>query len=94
MPRIEQWSVCFTDPYAAPEVSRPSVQGNVYGREPRFPDGHPIQTSTIVKVEGKYVTTKSGTVYELGEPDPDYVTWCLANGFGFDRDNPLRIKKA
>ena len=34
----------------------------------RFKDGQEICTSTVVKVEGGKVHTKSGSVYKLGTP--------------------------
>ena len=47
------------------------LMGLVYGK-PGFDDGDLIQTSTIKEVGETSVTTFSGSVYELGEMNPDY----------------------
>lgn len=75
MPRLEDWAVTFRefDPYKAPEQQRSSLCGNVYGHE-KFPDGQYIVTSYVVNVndEKEEITTRSGTVYTLGETSAAY----------------------
>ena len=71
--RIEFWSVITTNanPYAAPELISPRLQGRVYGH-PRIKDGEYVSTSTIIGVKNGLVLTRSGSEYQLGEVDPDY----------------------
>jgi len=79
MVKMENWSLMLDtpplDPFKAPEQHRPKLrlQGNVYGHKD-FPEGSFVTTSSIKEVDhGKQtVTTSSGSVYELGEPNPDY----------------------
>ena len=78
--KIKNWSITGTqDPYQPPELRGHRVLGNVYGH-PVFEDTHFIRTSDIVDAGGGEITTKSGSVYELGEPDEEYVSWCRENG--------------
>lgn len=73
MIRMENWSVCYypTDPYGSPEQCTAILRGQVYGH-PRFSEGQNISTSSIVgKIDDK-VATASGSVYILGEVDPNY----------------------
>ncbi len=76
--KLDNWWV-YRDPYQAPEVPIMSLKGHVYGH-PKHKDGNLIRTSDIVSTEGRYVTTKSGSVYELGEPALEYVQWLKDNG--------------
>lgn len=77
--KIENWYVTDDgNPYNPPEYARKMIGGEVYGN-PRFPDGHKIVTSSITKVDGRIVTTNSGSVYELGTPSPDYINWLKEN---------------
>lgn len=61
------------------------VWGNIYGN-PRFEDGTWVHTSTVLKVEGRTITTKN-SVYELGEIDKGYKSLI---GDSYDHDNPLK----
>jgi hypothetical protein len=79
--RLENWNtVGYGDRYGPPELVSLHLQGDIYGREPRFKDGSFVTTSRIVKVEGNKVETYSGSTYELGTPDPIFVKWCQDNG--------------
>ena len=70
--KMENWAVVFTDhEYTAPELRVPKLGGNVYGH-PRFEDGEEVVTSRIVSIENKKVLTESGSLYELGEINPNY----------------------
>lgn len=68
MPKLEKWSVGghHPDPYYPPEFQQPALHGIVYGHH-RKSDGSEVTTSPIVGVEGEFVKTESGTLYELGE---------------------------
>lgn len=92
--KLEEWSVCNrpADPYQAPELWSTILSGKVYGHS-RFPDGTHIDTSLIVKAEGRIVHTYSGTQYELGIPEQKYVEWCAKNGIQIDKDNPIKFKE-
>lgn len=78
---LENWSVCSplrdSCVYLPPEVTGIAVQAKSSDR-PGFEDG--IVTTRIVNVAGRVVTTKSGRQYQLGRPDPDFVTWCQVRG--------------
>jgi hypothetical protein len=72
---LENWFLVIDNPYSPPEISIPSLKGDVYGHE-SFEDGSHIQTSRVVDIKKRMVTTISGSEYTLGEPDEDYVKWC------------------
>lgn len=90
---IVKWSITTrSEPYAAPECMRQFIQGNVYDH-PRFADGHRVTTSAIKRVEGPYVETESGSLYAMGEPDPDYVDWCREQGHHIPtREEPIHVQ--
>lgn len=91
MYRLEQWKIITSDDgYTAPELQRKTLAGRVFDN-PNFEDGTKIFTSRPVKVEGKIVTTMSGSQYLLGELDPKYAKWVKENYPQFDPDNPLKI---
>ena len=72
--KLERWSVVLRlGPYQAPEQGAPCLAGIVYGH-PAHADGKLVRTSPIesADAEAETVTTHSGSVYELGEVDPDY----------------------
>lgn len=91
--RLENWSV-QGDRYQAPECAQPCLVGKVYNhpKSDRHPDGKKIRTSFIKKIEGKVITTYSGTVYCLGKPDSKYLQWIKNNNIKFDPENPIRKK--
>lgn len=62
------------DAYLAPEIRRLCLQGDVKDH-PTLEAGR-ITTSGIVGVNGKFITTESGSVYELGDVQPAYLEWC------------------
>lgn len=65
------------DPFQAPELRRTvmSLYGDIENH-PDFKDGDHIQCSTIESVKKEndnlIVTTVSGSIYEMGEPNADY----------------------
>ena len=89
MKTIDQWSVREDPPkpYLAPEQQpfRKYVAGILEENE------KPITTSHIRKVDGRLVTTRSGSVYRLGEIDPDYLAWMQENRIAYDPENPIRL---
>jgi hypothetical protein len=84
--RIERWSsaLCPDLPYLAPERhDHVHLVGVIDGKEKL--------TSRVVAAKGRIVTTKSGSRYELGEPDPDFVAWCEKRGKPIDPAEPIKI---
>jgi hypothetical protein len=79
--RLENWSVgSSATEYSAPETIYEFLCGEVYSH-PKFTDGDKIRTSQLIElsVQEKRGVTQN-TIYELGEPDPDYVQWCKERG--------------
>ncbi len=74
MPRLENWSVVASNPYAPPELQRSKLSGKVFNHSNSiFKDGDKIITSGINgKNEKGQVIMVSGNVYDLGEIDPEY----------------------
>ena len=63
--KLNEWSVVNIDPYTAPEVGICLVG--------RLDGGARVKTSIIAKVDGRLITTATGSVYELLEPDPKWL---------------------
>lgn len=96
MARLENWSVIGPqDPYTPPEIASKHLCGEVYGHpDPYHYDRKLITTSKIVKVEGRTITTLTGTVYTLGNVDPKYAKYVREDlGYELDFDNPIRLLK-
>ena len=93
--RIEQWGLGSDedDVYRAPETRRHCLRGVIYGHH-RKPDGSSVQTSPVVSVNGREVTTKSGTIYLLGEPHPDYVEYLRGIGRSIDPEQPIKVVRS
>ena len=84
---LTNWSVTTTpDPWTAPEARRIHLQGL------RVEDNRNVVTSPVVAVNGKSITTLSGSIYILEEPNSDYVAWMKDNNIPFDPDAPIRVK--
>lgn len=86
--RLEQWAITG-NPYRDPEAGGQRLSGEVYG-DPRACDGKRCLTSPIAAVDGRVITTMSGTRYVLGEPAPEYLWWLNMNNIAFDPENPIR----
>lgn len=74
--RLENWGIIQSpsNPYEAPEMRKMQVTGDVYDHpNPKWDDGHGITTSNVVKIENGIAYTRSGSEYELGEVDPEYL---------------------
>ena len=98
MSRLEEWAVVANgDGFTAPELATFSLVGRVYGDDRHdpatghFEDGHRIRTSYIVASEGRVVTTRSGTRYELGKPSPSYLAYLRDLGRELDEANPVKV---
>jgi hypothetical protein len=91
--RLENWRVVHAshnDAFLPPELSGIALVGRVFGH-PRFQDGREIETSAIAAVAGRIITTRSGSRYELGEPEPGYAEWCKQRGRVIDPERPIRV---
>ena len=89
--KIECWSTTESNnnPFLPPEIKNLSVRGKVYGH-PEYTDGNIIKTSPIQSIQGKTVYTMN-TIYELGEPDPEFIKWMKAEGIFFNPEEPIKI---
>jgi hypothetical protein len=80
------------DPYLPPEAFGIYLAGEIYGRGGRFVDGKKVTTSRVVSVDGRMITTKSGSVYELvGDPESGYLDFLKEIGKEYDPINPIKI---
>lgn len=92
--KLEGWWLQYTEVwngYTAPEQLKVRLIGAAFGH-PDHQDGKIIKTTRIVKTEGRTVTTRSGSVYELGEPDARYVEYVRSLGREIDPINPIQMK--
>lgn len=89
-PRLENWAV-VVDPYAAPEIHRAKLSGNV-SNHPKHENGTHVITSRIVSANGRLVTT-AHTEYELGQPCEEYLRWYKETypDREIDLDNPIKF---
>lgn len=74
MPHLENWSLSQFDwPACPPELGDKRLLG-VVTNHPVIPDGDDAMTTKIITInkQEQTVTTRSGSVYTLGEPHPDY----------------------
>lgn len=81
---LRRWSV-VRDPYKAPEVSATRLAG-------LRDDAKHVTTSIIKKVNGREITTQSGSVYILEDIDPDYLKYLNDTGEHYNPENPIRVK--
>lgn len=90
--QLSNWSVSIgsTNPYIPPEMVGIKLMGIVQGH-PIKRDGHHVLTSRVVHVDGRFITTKSGTIYELiGDPCKDYLDFLQRTNDVYDPINPIR----
>jgi hypothetical protein len=92
---LEEWALSadVDDSIMPPELRNRYLTGNVYGHA-RVPDGTRIATARPSKIEGRRVTTQSGSVYILGEPEDGYREYLRKNYPDWDPENPIRLKGA
>ena len=91
---LDNWCVCFhrLDDHVAPESRHPYLHGIIKGH-PLHKDGKEVTTSMITNVDGDKITTRSGTVYMLLEPEKKYVETCKENGWHIPTVNePIKMK--
>ena len=91
--KLNNWSVVYSgSPYQAPELRSMRLHG-IVDNHPRLGKDQCVTTSTIVKAEGRTITTHSGSVYELGDIDPEYASYLKVNKIELDEENPIKIHK-
>ena len=85
---LHKWSVCMdpNDPYSAPEVSYKCLIGY------RGDEELPVRTSYISKINGREITTASGSVYILEDISPDYLNWMKDMGIVYNPESPVKFK--
>lgn len=76
------------DPYLAPECQYHKALVGF-----RDEETEQVRTSAIVKVDGRSITTYSGSTYILEEIDKDYLFWMNQNGYIYDYDHPIADKR-
>ena len=83
MIRIEDWCLRGgAGSYISPEKIAFRLEGIVYGH-PFKENGKRITTSNIITAEWKnrIVFTRSGHIYELGTPNPEWIEWLKEKGY-------------
>lgn len=86
---LHNWSVTEDrDPFRAPETIAKRLMG-CRDDDPRY-----VITGPIISIQGKSITTYSGSVYILEDINPDYLKWMEDNGIQFDPENPIKDKRA
>lgn len=77
------WKGCqrfpYMDEFQAP-VPGSCLFGRVFGHK-KIEDGHRAHTSIVEKIDGRLITTKTGTIYELCDVYSDYDLWMRENGW-------------
>lgn len=71
--KINNWAMVtkMLSPYHAPEQGIQCLNGNVENH-PRYEPGKNVTTSEIIGKRFGFVVTRSGSLYELGEPASEY----------------------
>ena len=91
--KINQWgTVARGGPFDAPELYGIAVAGEYFDEEKqrvRY-----IETSRVVDAEGNRVLTQSGSLYELGDPHPDFLAALTKMGRTFDPENPIKVVRS
>lgn len=89
--QITEWGAYAAGrPWDAPECCGIFVGGRTIddGGKPTN-----INTSRVVASDGRFVLTRSGSVYELvGAPSPDYLVWLSEQGLTFDPAQPIKVR--
>lgn len=95
---MKNWSLTAANvnPYKAPELISAKLRGDVYGH-PKFPDGTPVITSTILDVVncGTYIIIETrNTNYKVfaENVDPEYER-TYKDAFGGLRCSNLSLRK-
>ena len=91
--KLDNWSVISNqfrlNPYTAPELIGVCLHGYVENH-PRLGNAF-VCTSEITEVEGRYVKTRSDTVYKLGNIDQKYRKLLKQIRPDWDYKKPIKI---
>ena len=90
---LDLWAVvsASSDPYRAPEQAGIAISGILRDASPHDDrEGRRVWTSRVVSVNGRVVTTRSGSVYHLGSIHPEYREWIRKNRPEWDWRNPIK----
>lgn len=91
--KIDNWSIIGNNnPYLAPELRSIFLHG-IVDDHPRLGKNIKMTSSRIVTAEGLTITTKSGSVYELGNVDPKYLEYLKENNIEFNPEQPITFKE-
>lgn len=84
---LYKWKVVpmYNQPYLPPEANSICLSGY------RDNENFPVKTTPIKEVNGREITTLTGSVYILEDIDVDYLSWCIDNNIEYDYDNPIKI---
>lgn len=83
-PELRSWQV-------AAFVGAFAIVGDVYGH-PRRPDGERIVSSIVADFDGRLVRTRSGSLYRLGDPSPQYRAYLAEHHPDWDPKHPIALK--
>lgn len=92
--RLEDWSVGHRGPdlgFTAPELMKRHIKGAVFG-SPKHADGLVVTLTRVVAVDGRFVQTKTGHWYRLGEPAAAYRKFLSRIKPDWDPENPYKIR--
>ena len=91
--KLNKWSTVSENatPYMAPELIRLSLHGKV-DNHPKLGKNKEVTTSTIEKVDGRKITTRSGNLYILGKIDPNFRKFLKRTRPNWNWRKPITIK--
>jgi hypothetical protein len=84
---LHRWSVVGSA-WVAPEAQTIRLSGF------RNQEERKVVTSAVDKIDGRTITTASGSVYILEDIDPDYLNWMVDNNIKYDPDNPIKVRSS
>jgi len=95
---INDWAIMHNmSGYLAPELREPRLVGEItehpnwHGNQgpQKFDPPKRMVSSRLESAEGRVVTTRNGTRYELGTINPEYKEWLAEHHPGSDPDEPF-----
>lgn len=84
---IRDWSVEAGSPFVAPECGTVHLVGTVALHN--GVENNKVKTSAIVQINGRTVTTSSGSIYKLGAIEPAYRRYLAKTRPNWDWRNPI-----
>ena len=92
--KLNNWSITthpsFNNEWVAPEAIPKSLRGKAINH-PKGPKEWEVITSSVKEVCGRYVRTRSGTLYKLGPIKKEYKKWIDKNYKNWDWRNPIKL---